>query len=161
VLLAAATVPRRASAHDSLAHLREEFQQEHDPVKRARRFPRLGSALIAEMRRLEDARQFDAVPPLYREYHDDATAAFDGLMAGARDAERHPKGFRELEIHFRDSLRSLNDLLYGVPLDDRESLRKAQHDIEIMDDRLVQALFPRVPDKPRTPPSGPAEHPLS
>ena len=130
-------------------------------MKRARRFPKLGSALIAEMRQLEAEKKFDAVPPLFREYHDDATAAFDALMASEHDAERHPKGFRELEIHLRDSVRQLNDLLFGVPLEDRESLRKAEHDIETMDDKLVQALFPRNPGQHKTPPSGPAAHPLS
>jgi len=161
VLLVAAAVSPGASADDSLDHLREEFHRESDPVKRAKRFAKLGRALIAEMRKLESEKKNDAVAPLFQEYHDGATAAFDGLISSGLDAEKHPKGFRELEMHLRESVHELNDLLFGLPLDDREPLRKDLRGIESMDDRLLQALFPRNPEHRKKPPSSPAAHPLS
>ena len=158
VLLWAAYAPG-AWADDSLAKLREEYRQETDPIRRAKLFPKLGNALIAEMRKDESTREYDSVRPLFVEYRDGAMAAFAGLMATGRDAEKHSKGFRELEMHLRQSLRALNDLIFGLPLEDREALLGAQRDIESMDDRLVRALFPHTPDAPKTPPSSAGEHP--
>lgn len=149
----------RAAADDSLPHLREEFRKEPDPVKRAKQFHKLGNALIAEMRKQEEARNYDAIPPLFQEYYDGAKSVFDALMASGRDAEKSPKGFRELEMHLREAVHVLNDLVYAVPPEDRDPLRKQQMEIASMDERLVQVLFPRNPEKHQTPPSAPGAHP--
>ncbi len=159
VLLLSAGFAPGARADDTLAKLREEYRQETEPIRRAKFFPKLGNALIAEMRKAESTREYDSVRPLFVEYRDGAGAAFAGLMATGRDAEKHSKGFRELEMHLRQSLRALNDLVFGLPLEDREALLGAQREIESMDDRLVRALFPHTPDAPKTPPSSASPHP--
>lgn len=158
-LLVAAVIAAQAGADESLSKLREEFRQESDPVKRAKFFPKLGTALIAEMRKAESTREYDSVRPLFLEFRDSAKAAFAGLMAMGRDAEKHSKGFRELEMYLRRSLHPLNDIVFGLPLEDREPLVGPQHDIEEMDDRLVRALFPHTPEAPKTPPSATGTHP--
>jgi len=159
VLLAACWAAAPSRADESLETLRLEFQHQSDPVKRAKSFPKLGAALIAQMRKLESAREYDGVAPLFREYHDAAAAAYDGLAATGRDAEKHSGGFRELEMHLRQSLHQLNDLVFGLPLDDREALRAPQKEIEEIDAKLVKALFPRGPEPRKTPPSGSSPHP--
>ena len=160
VLMVTAAFAGTAAPDDTLSRLREEFRRETDPVKRAKRFAKFGNALIREMREQESAQKFEAITPLFREYHDDAASAFDGLIATGRDAEKHPQGFRELELQFRESVHALNDLLFAVPLEDREAVRKGERDIESMDDRLIQLLFPRTPERRKTPPSSPGAHPL-
>ena len=159
VLCLAAIAAAPARAEDVLPVLRLEFQHQSDPVKRAKLFPKLGNALIAEMRRLESSREYETVPTLFHEYHDAASAAYDGLASSGRDAEKHSSGFRELEMHLRQSLHPLNDLVFGLPLADRDGLRLPQKDIEDLDDKLVKALFPRIPQHPKTPPSGAPPHP--
>jgi len=159
VMLAAALLLPPVRAEERLETLRAEFQQQNDPVKRAKLFGKLGNALIAEMRKLESTRQYDGVAPLFREYHDAATAAYSGLAATGRDAEKHSNGYRELEMHLRQSVHQLNDLVFGLPLADREALRGPQKDIEDLDEKLVKALFPRGPEPHKTPPSAPQPHP--
>jgi hypothetical protein len=158
-LLAAAIFTAPAPADESLESLRREFQQQADPVKRAKHFPKFGAALLAEMKKQEAAKQFDRVPPLFLEYHDSAAAAFAGLAATGHDAEKHPAGFRELEMHLRQSLHQVNDIVFGLPLDDREPLRKPQQEIEDLDNRLIKALFPRGPQPHKAPPSAAGPHP--
>jgi len=158
-LFLASAFAASAQAEKSLEKLREEYSRETDPVKRAKFFHKLSSALIAEMRRQEEAGNYDRVPPLFLEYHQDVAAAFSALMATGRDAEKHPKGFLELEMQLREALRPLNDLLFGLPLEDRQALRATLHDLQSMDDQLVRALFPGNPGSPKTPPSGSRPHP--
>lgn len=160
LLLTAALLLAPARAEDRLETLRAEFHNQNDAVKRARLFSKLGNALIAEMRKLESAHQYDAVAPLFFEYHDSASEAYRGLVAGGRDPEKHSGGYRELEMHLRQSLHQLDELVFGLPFADREALRGPQKDIEDLDDKLVKALFPRGSDAHKAPPSAPQPHPL-
>ena len=159
--LAALLAPACAAAgrEDDLASLRAQFKEQTDAVKRAKLFPKLGSALLAEMKKHEEAKEYDRVPPLLIEYRDSATTAVSALSAAGRDAEKHSGGFRELEMHLRRALHQVNDIIYGMPLDDREPLRGPQHDIEELDNKLVKALFPRGPQPQGAPPSKPNPHP--
>jgi len=146
-----------APGDNDLASLRTQFQQQTDPVKRAKLFPKLGNALLAEMRKQETAQQFDRVLPLLVEYRDSAASAASALSSAGRDAEKHSAGFRELEMHLRQAVHHVNDIVYGMPLDDREPLRGPQHDIEELDNRLIKVLFPR--GSPGAPPPKPNAHP--
>jgi hypothetical protein len=154
-----APVCAAAPREDDLASLRAQFQQQTDPIKRAKLFPRLGTALLAEMKKQETAKQYERVPALLIEYRDSAAIAVSALSGAGRDAEKHASGFRELEMHLRRALRQVNDIVYGMPLDDREPLLGPQHDIEDLDNKLVKALFPRGPQPPGAPPSKGNPHP--
>jgi len=151
----AAAWPAAAWAGDTLASLRADFQHQTDPVKRAKQFPKFGSALLAEMRKDIQAQEYDRVPALLTEYRDGAAAAFNGLQAAGREAGKHPAGYRELEMHLRGSLHTINDILFALPVDDREALRAPQRDLELLDERLVKALFPSDTKGGKTPPSSP------
>jgi hypothetical protein len=154
-----APVCAAAPREDDLASLRAQFQQQTDAIKRAKLFPKLGTALLAEMKRQEAAKQYERVPPLLIEYRDSAASAVSALSAGGRDAEKHASGFRELEMHLRHALHQVNDIVYGMPLEDREPLLGPQHDIEDLDNKLVKALFPRGPQPQGAPPSKGNPHP--
>jgi hypothetical protein len=158
-LLAAAFFAAPARAGETLERLREQFHGERDPVQRAKLFSKLGAALLAEMKKQEAEKQYERVLPLFLEYRDSAAAATSGLTATGIDAEKHPAGFRELEMHMRKSLHQVNDIVFGMPLEDREPLRKAQQEIEDLDNRLVKSLFPRGSQSRKTPPSAADPHP--
>ncbi|HKO05283.1 MAG TPA: hypothetical protein VJW51_11065 [Candidatus Acidoferrales bacterium] len=158
-LLAAAIFAEAARAAENVERLREQFHQGQDPVQRAKLFPKLGAALLDEMKKLEAAKQYEQVLPLFLEYRDSAAAAFSGLTATGVDPEKHSAGFRELEMYLRRSLHQVNDVVFGMPLEDREPLRKAQQEIEDLDNRLVKALFPRGSQARKTPPSAAEPHP--
>jgi hypothetical protein len=158
-MLLAAAWPLSASAEDVLGGLRAEFQRQTDPVRRAKLFPKLGNALLAEMRKQIQEQAYDRVPPLLFEYRDGAKASVDGLDAAGRDASQHPGGYRELEMHLRQSLHVVNDVIYALPVEDRDALRAPQHDLERLDERLVKALFPSHGPAAKTPPSSSPSHP--
>jgi len=145
ILLLPALCRAAEPADDDLGAIRIQFQQQTDPVKRAKMFPKLGSALLAEMKKQVVAKEYDKVIPLFLEYRDSANAAYTALVAAVPDGEKHPGGYREMEIHLRRSLHTLNDIVFAVPLEDRDQLLTPQRDIETLDNRLVRALFPRGP----------------
>jgi hypothetical protein len=158
-LLAAAICATPALAGKPLERLREEFHQETDPVQRAKLFPKFGAALLAEMKNKEEAKQYEGVLPLFLEYRDCAEAVFSALIATGRDPGRKSAGFRQLEMHLRKSLHQVSDIVFGLPLDEREPLRKPQKDIEDLDNQLVKELFPVETQTNKTPPSGANPHP--
>ena len=161
-LLAALLVPTWAAdvaAEDALAALRTDFQRQKDPVKRAKLFPKLGNALLAEMRRQIHEKEFDRVPALFTEYHDGAKSCLQGLEASGRDADKQPGGYRELEMHLRQSRHVVNDIVFALPLEERDALLGPQRDLEQMDEKLVKALFPSKPEGAKTPPSTAQSHP--
>jgi hypothetical protein len=69
------------------------------------------------------------------------------LKATGRNAEKQPAGFRELQIHARKSLRQVTQVVLGAPFDQREPFAAAQHDIEQIDQQLIQMLFPPPPER--------------
>jgi hypothetical protein len=143
-----------ALRHETLDELRTDFRRETDPVKRAKLFPKLGNALLDEMKKQGDADKFEQSLALLKEYRDSADAALSGLEAMHRDAEKHSAGYRELEVHLRQSLHRVDDIVRSFPLDERDPFRGIQQDLDGLEQRLIKALFPRRPDAQNSKPAG-------
>ncbi len=136
-----------ARAQDRVEALRQQFIRESDPVRHAKLFPKLGEALLARARNEEDTGETGRALALLREYRDDLKKSFDGLKATGKNAEKHPAGFRELQIHTRKSLHQVSQVVLGAPFDQREPFAATQHDIEQIDQQLIQMLFPPPPEQ--------------
>jgi len=136
-----------AAGQDRVDTLRQQFVREPDPVRHAKLFPKLGEALLARARSDEDAGQPGHALAALREYRDDLHKSFESLKAAGRNAEKHPAGFRELQIHTRKSLQQINQVVLGAPFDQREPFVVLQHAIEQIDQQLIQMLFPPPPEQ--------------
>jgi hypothetical protein len=62
------------------------------------------------------------------------------------DAERHPGGFKELQISLRETIRRVDDLIFGLEVDKRQFFRPVRNDLFTDQNVLIDELFPRRPE---------------
>ena len=145
--IALLTLPAVAGAagQDRLAAWREQFQTDRDAVHQAKNFSRLGDALLEEMRKQAEAGDVPAALASFEEYRDDLRRILTGLKATGRNAEKHPSGFKELQIYLRKTLRNLDQIVLRVPFDRRAAFEGPRRDVGLIDEELFHLLFPRQP----------------
>ena len=84
---------------------------------------------------------------IFEKYRDNVRAAFELLRKQEPDADRHPGGYRQLELGLHHGFREVEDALLAVPDEIKPPLQIVHKDLLDMDDALINLLFPR-----RTPP---------
>ena len=81
--------------------------------------PKLGEAEFDEIAMdIDEGKLTDGLAVL-KEYRDEIQSCEKDLDAKNLDAEKHPKGFKQLEISLRQSLRRLNNLLPVLTADEQ------------------------------------------
>lgn len=139
-----------------IAERRERFEREVNPVEKARRFPPLGEELMRLVHQQVRAEQYEAALRTLEEYHELARVAFTGLENSGRNAERQSSGFRHLQIHLRRSLRDLEQTISALPVQQREPFEAIHEQLEQINQKLLEMLFPRRPRPlPQTQPAPP------
>ena len=136
-----------AGAQLGVDGLQAEFDRETDPVHKAKKIHKLGDAQFQEAYRAGDAEDYDAVAKWMESYRDNVKAALAALKAANPDAERHPNGYKQLEIYLRKSLRALEETILVTPESYRSRLESLRKGLIAVEDELSTALFPRRPDK--------------
>lgn len=131
---------------------RTRFEQETDAMRRAQMMPKLGEAEFAEITKDFDAEKpFEALAVL-KEYNDEIQSCEKGLDERHIDAEKHPKGYKQLEISLRQALRKLNNLLVSFSADEQAPFLEVSKDMENLNRHLIHELFPKSPNDDSTPP---------
>ncbi len=131
----------------TLAELREQFVRERDPVKKAKAMTRLGAAQWQAARQANAAGEFEAARQLVRQYLDDTEEAAKGLQGSGINAEKKPRGFKDLQIQVRGSLRELEQMILTTPAELRGSLEVYRRDLLAIEKQLINELFPRQQGK--------------
>jgi hypothetical protein len=132
-------------AQDRTAELRTRFDRETDAVRKAKLMPELGERQFAEIREKVRGGQFAEANTTLQQYREEAQACETALGASGIDAEKHPTGYKQLEISLRESLRRLSEMLPGIGTDEQAPFLEARQELIEMDQRLVHELFPRRP----------------
>ena len=132
-------------AQDRTAELRARFDRETDAVRKAKLMPELGERQFAEIREKVRSGQFQEANTTLQQYREEAKACETALAVSGIDAEKHPTGYKQLEISLRESLRRLNEMLPGMGADEQAPFLEARKELIEMDQRLVHELFPRRP----------------
>jgi len=136
-----------AHAQDRLQEDKSRFQNESDPVRKARALPKLGEAELQLARKDTKEGNFAEALEVLHQYADAVQSAFAGLKASGINAEKKPKGFKELEIHLRKNFRQFDDVIAAVPLNQREPFELLRKQLEAIDKELIDLLFPRQPGR--------------
>jgi hypothetical protein len=145
-LRAAESSSATSPARDALDNLRRKFHQENDAVRRAKFFPKLGAALLDELKKEGDEGHYSLAGGLLLEYRDALQATLQALEATGRDAEKHSAGFLQLELYGRQALRQVNDIVRSFPLEERPPFQVVEQDLDQLQQRLIKELFPHGPD---------------
>jgi hypothetical protein len=145
LILFAALIAASAFPKDDAAKLRSRFAQESNPVKRAKLMPPLAEAEFREIRsHVNEGRIADALAAL-EQYRSQAQECATGLDGMGIDAEKHPAGFKQLQISLRESLRRLDHLLEGLTVDEQAPFLAVRRDIDQINRHVLHELFPSQP----------------
>ena len=151
--LAVSVLSGPALAQDRTARLRSRFEQQAGAIEKAKRLPRLGEAEFRDARKEIAAGNLPEAAAILAQYRDEAKLCAQGLESAGKDAEKHPAGFKQLQISVRQSLRRINEILAGLPADDQARFLAVRKDLDELNRRLIRELFPRQPvdERPRKP----------
>jgi hypothetical protein len=140
-LLAPLAAQERVSADQA------RYDQETDPVRKARALVKLGDDQIDEARK--QLKNGDEVASLHtlEQYRDEVKHIAELLKGTGVDPEKKPSGFKELQISLRETVRHIDDLILTLPVDKRPFFREVRTDLVNTQNELIDALFPRQPDR--------------
>jgi len=135
------------AAQDRLTVEQARYDQETDPVRKARALVKLGDEQIDEARK--QLKNGDEVASLHilELYRDEVRYISDLFFATAVTTEKKPAGFKELQISLRETVRHIDDLILTLPVDKRPFFREVRTDLVNTQNELIDALFPRQPDR--------------
>jgi hypothetical protein len=139
-------MPKEMLPQNSTAELRSRFTRETDPIRKAKLLVPLGEAEFRDILRDTDAEDFAEALAIFREYRDEARACQKALEGKEPDPEKHPNGFKQLQISLRQSLRRLSDIIVELPADEQKPFLDVRKDLDQMDRQLIHDLFPRRPE---------------
>jgi hypothetical protein len=123
------------------------YDQETDPVRKARALVKLGDEQIDEARKqLRNGDEVASLSTLER-YRDEVRHVAELLKATGVDAEKRPAGFKDLQISLRETVRRIDDLILTLPVDKRPFFREVRTDLVNTQNELIDALFPRQPER--------------
>lgn len=143
-----------AVAAQKLSDLQAHFDSETNAVRKAKLLQHLGDAEFEEAARAEKAGDFSTVGLLMEKYRDNVAAASDALERENPDGEKHPGGYKQLEMHVQKGLREVDEFLLEAPDLFKPPLQIVRKDLLNVDDRLIRRLFP-AHHQPKLPAASP------
>ncbi len=150
-LILAAALPAlllpAARVQDSLTELKNQFNRENEPARKAKALAKLGDAQFDLARRALDSSDFAQALQLLQDYRDAVHTAQTSFKAATSDPERRPGGFKQLQIHVRKSIRALDQIILSLPEDQRTPFDAVRKDLLSREKDLIDLLFPRQPGK--------------
>jgi hypothetical protein len=149
-----------AGAADKLSDLQARFDSEGNGVHKAKMIQKLGDAEFEEAGRAAKTGDYTTMGLLMEKYRDNVRAASEALEKENPDAERHPMGYKQLEMHVQKALRELDEFLLEAPEPFKPPLQLVRQDLLNVDDSLLRGLFPtHHGGKPSASPAPPAKPP--
>jgi hypothetical protein len=139
------------SAADRVKELQTHFDQETHATGKVKILDKLGEAQFAAATHAQQAGDFVDIGLICEKYRDNVRTALEALKKQEPNADKHPEGYRHLELQTRRGIREVAEIIIIVPQEVRPPLELVREDLIKIDDDLIHALFP-----PRTPQSSPA-----
>jgi hypothetical protein len=155
MLLTAVVVARL----DRVGELQEHFDKETHAGGKVKALDKLTDAQFEASRKASAAGDYNTVGLIMEKYRDNLRACLELLRKQDPDADRHPGGYRQLELQTRRGIREVEDTLLTAPPEVRPPLELVHKDILDMDDELIRLLFPRRTPEPVRVPPAPEEKP--
>lgn len=151
LLWAALAVP--SFAQNRTSDLRARFDREPNPVQKSKIMLDLGEAEFQDIRK--DV-EMDHVPDglaLLRTYRDEIQGCAKALEDKKIDAEKHPSGFKQLQISLQESVRRIDALVPSLTADDQAPFLEVRKELDELNRHLIEELFPGKNPAPNAPPN--------
>jgi uncharacterized coiled-coil DUF342 family protein len=142
-----------AQNQKKLLKLENKFQEQKDAVHRAKALAKLlPKEVEMASHEVRDGHMDQAIGRL-EQYRDQVVQVHQELLATGRNPVKKSSGFKELQISLRESVRKLRDLIFNLPLENRQPFEAVRQDLSHVNNQLLQELFP-----PRPPPKKKNHH---
>lgn len=142
------------AAPDKLKELQDHFDKDSHASSKVRSLDRLADAQFESASKAIQANDFSSAGLTFEKYRDNVRAALELLKKQEPDADRHPGGYRQLELQTRKGIREVEEAELVAPLEMRPPLEIVHKDLIDMDDELIRLLFPRRSKEPeKVPPA--------
>jgi hypothetical protein len=145
-----------ANAAEKLQELQANFDRESHAASKIKQLQKLGEAQFAAATRAQKGGSFGEIGLIFEKYRDNVRAALELLKKQDPNADKHPQGYRHLELQARRGIREVEDIIVIVPEEVRPPMEIVREDLIQIDDELIKALFPRRTregDQPQATPS--------
>jgi hypothetical protein len=136
-------------AQDRVADLRSRFEHETNPVQKAKLMPELGQAEFQQIGKEVEAYHLSVALDLLRQYDAQVSACLKGLATTNVDPERHPSGFKQLQISVQQSLRRIDALLPPMTRDEQAPFLEIRNHLDDVNRHLIEQLFPTPTPAPK------------
>jgi hypothetical protein len=137
----------RLVADDARTKLQSQYDSEQDPVAKAKILAKMGRLEIDQARAdLKSGNDVQSLSDL-QHYRDEVRSTIQALAATGISAEKHPAGFKELQISLRETLRRVDDLINTLPYDKRPWFEEVRTDLAKFQAVLIDDLFPTPHNK--------------
>ena len=130
---------------ERLAQYKTQFDNEKDPVRKAKILVKLSESQLHQIRSEADSGKAEDGLKDLEQVRDECISTHEALKATAVDPERKSAGFKELEISVRESLHRLREILAGLGGEDEQHYAKVRAQLEQLNNELIKELFPRQP----------------
>jgi hypothetical protein len=137
------------NAEDTRAKYEAQYQAEPDLIQRAKLLGKLGHLEVSEARANLKAGEDEKSLGVLERYRDEVRKTIEALSATGVNAERHPAGFKELQIGLRQTVRQVDDLMVLIPYDKRPWFQTVRSDLVTLQNSLINVLFPTAGEKGR------------
>jgi type I site-specific restriction endonuclease len=138
-----------AKLEKKVQQLERKYSQQKKPVDRAKVFAKLLPKGIeeatVEIQRGAVDRGIERIEKLRAEAH----KVHDALIVAVDNPVRHSNGFVQMQVALRESIRELRDTLDIVPFRRRDAVAAARADFQLINNELLQELFPPPPPPKR------------
>lgn len=146
-LMAAAWAPAPVFAFQvHIAEYQTKFDNEKNPVRRAKLMDKLGELQFAQLRADVRDDDLDTGIRVLDSYVDDCETVHRGLVDTGINAEKKPDGFKQLEVSVRMNLHRLDELLADIDAEQKKPFVAARKKLLELNKQLVHELFPRQPE---------------
>ncbi len=143
LLVVAALWCAGAPVADRLKELQERFDRETHAGAKIKYLQKLTPWQFDAAAQAGRTGDYVAVGLIFEKYRDNVKEAFELLKKQEPDADRHPGGYRQLELEARRGIREVSDTLLVTPDAMRPPLEIVRKDLKDTDDALINLLFPR------------------
>ena len=130
-------------AVDRLKELQDHFDKESRASGKVRSLDRLADAQFESATKAIQANDFATAGLTFEKYRDNVRATLELLKKQEPDVDRHPGGYRQLELQVRKGIREVEEVELVAPQELRPPLEIVHKDLVDMDDELIRLLFPR------------------
>ena len=107
---------RSVNSGETLEELQRRFDNEADGVNKAKMLQKLGDAQFVREREAVKASDFSTAGLIMEKYRDNVRAALEAVIKAHPDGERHPNGYKQLQMHIEGGLRETDRERQGLPL---------------------------------------------